>query len=314
MSSALSIKDISVKRGNPISGTAIETQLECSGSLPAIPQALDVTGGYTTLLELCSESSPKPNMDCQCAETPAGRSYMICANSQNGDVQDVINYCYQNCDCGEGAFKWVYSEQTGKLSNWQPQMSFWINEQIPIPSPFQTMQEVCGTTCTSVNRQCSQGAGTCTCYAPPLGLFFWAKGDCGPSKLFAETLLTQISNVAIIGKKKRDDTTYSIGKLHSSTINSLAATISEAEQVFLSRIVDGKLPSPCNASYVSYACTNSTDGIVYEDPKNWLGELLPDNATSIPPIPQSFLTLSGIPGAINENESQVEAQARDLTS
>lgn len=48
---------------------------------------------------------------------------------------------------------------------------------------------------------------------------------------------------------------------------------------------------PCNESYVSFACSNSPDGIVYsyKNPSEWLGALLPANATETPPVSGSWL-------------------------
>ena len=44
-------------------------------------------------------------------------------------------------------------------------------------------------------------------------------------------------------------------------------------------VPEGRLPAPCNASYVSLACADSVDGIVHEPPHMWLGALLPSNYT-----------------------------------
>ena len=63
-------------------------------------------------------------------------------------------------------------------------------------------------------------------------------------------------------------------------------------------------PAPCNESYVSYACANSTDGIVYEPIENWLGALLPENATEIPPVPEEWYEISSDP------DSNVTANVR----
>lgn len=54
-------------------------------------------------------------------------------------------------------------------------------------------------------------------------------------------------------------------------------------------------PAPCNESYVSYACAQSTDGIVHEPPGKWLGALLPvnHNDPTTPPIPGDWLRIHG---------------------
>ena len=53
----------------------------------------------------------------------------------------------------------------------------------------------------------------------------------------------------------------------------------------------GLLPAPCNASYVSLACANSSDGIVHEPANMWLGAVLPANfSMDMPPprVPDAF--------------------------
>ena len=113
------------------------------------------------------------------------------------------------------------------------------------------------STCTSVNRQCGVGCG---CFAPKLSIFFWFSGAC------------RAESTGQNGRR-------SLGR-GNSPLDSFGSP----------------LPAPCNSSYVSLACANSTDGIVHEAPNMWLGALLTTgvNATRPPPIPETWLQVHGL--------------------
>ena len=112
------------------------------------------------------------------------------------------------------------------------------------------------SSCTSVNRQCGVG---CICFAPKVSIFFWFSGACGAVS------------------------TQQIGRRSIGGINNLPDSFTS------------QYPAPCNASYVSLACANSTDGIVHEAPDLWLGAVLTTgvNATRPPPIPENWLQIHG---------------------
>ena len=63
--------------------------------------------------------------------------------------------------------------------------------------------------------------------------------------------------------------------------------------VHAQQLASGLLPPSCNASYVSFACSDSPDGIVHEPPQNWLGALVPEGAKELPPVPTEFLRIHG---------------------
>ena len=54
------------------------------------------------------------------------------------------------------------------------------------------------------------------------------------------------------------------------------------------------MPAPCNESYVSFACVNSTTGIVHEGAEKWLGALLTSHPAEPPPIPTQWLQIHGL--------------------
>ncbi|MCJ1262551.1 hypothetical protein MMC22_002421 [Lobaria immixta] len=140
----------------------------------------------------------------------------------------------------------------------------------------------CSGTCTSVNHGCkSASTGDCKCFAPPVSLFYWHLGDCGTRLPF---------------KAKRD----LAQQRHSYYLNATAqfaqyasfshatATPPPPPDLHAQQLASGLLPSPCNASYVSFACSDSPDGIVHEPPQNWLGALVPEGAKELPPVPTEF--------------------------
>ena len=73
-------------------------------------------------------------------------------------------------------------------------------------------------------------------------------------------------------------------------------------KVTMQMIPDAPYPAPCNESYISYACADSTDGIVYEPPEMWLGALLPDDASPsvLPPAPERWLQINGLDYSFNK--------------
>ncbi|MCJ1263636.1 hypothetical protein MMC22_003506 [Lobaria immixta] len=141
----------------------------------------------------------------------------------------------------------------------------------------------CSGTCTSVNHGCkSASTGDCKCFAPPVSLFYWHLGDCGTRLPF---------------KAKRD----LAQQRHSYYLNA-TAQFASSEKVttpagslpdHAAQLASGLLPSPCNASYISFACSDSTDGIVHEPPQNWLGALVPEGAEELPPVPKEFFRIHG---------------------
>ena len=130
-------------------------------------------------------------------------------------------------------------------------------------------------------------------------MFFWHSASCGPSEAFANLLKSELSN--------NDLSAFSKGQFEtgSGANASTLTNLTDAQEMYLDQIIGGDLPAPCNESYVSYACANSSDGIVYEDRKYWLGALLPAdfNGTEVPPIPSDFLTLNGLSSSLNDNSS-----------
>ncbi|MCJ1271293.1 hypothetical protein MMC22_011193 [Lobaria immixta] len=142
----------------------------------------------------------------------------------------------------------------------------------------------CEGTCTSVSHGCaSQSTGDCTCFAPPVGLFYWHLGDCGTRLPY---------------KAKRD----LAQQRHSYYLNATRRFASSNKATaapgplpdLAAQLATGLLPSPCNASYVSFACGDSPDGIVHEPPQDWLGALLPKGTETPPPVPERFLSIHGI--------------------
>ena len=160
----------------------------------------------------------------------------------------------------------------------------------------------CPGSCTSVSRGCTH-RDSCSCYAPRIGLFFWFSGNCGPQRapVGRGTIGRPSAQIAHRGLSIHERETFTAlrnattaitttGNVTASATYSLPPSNHSNE----SSIPWADFPAPCNASYVSFACAHSSDGIVHEPPVKWLGALLPPNATEIPPIPARFLQIHGI--------------------
>ena len=172
---------------------------------------------------------------------------------------------------------------------------------------------VCTTKCRSAARQCQYW---CQCNAPPVGLFFWFQGACGlrnkkrslsPRSDLDPTLISDVSerrrdvhqslSINSTARELLGDTLTPLtmrpppGHPNSGTVLGYKASID--------MIPGAPLPAPCNDSYVSYKCADSDDGIVQEGPEFWLGALLPENATDLPPAPETWLRINGLSDSFN---------------
>ncbi|MCJ1269744.1 hypothetical protein MMC22_009637 [Lobaria immixta] len=213
---------------------------------------------------------------------------LICGNSRRLRVQALLLWCYDKCQCGSntqvnrGAF-------TRDLDTEDPIAQRLTKPKTPKDKPPARPSgnkptgnsHTCSGTCTSVDRGCNYASnGDCQCFAPPVGLFYWHQGDCGTRLPF---------------KAKRN----LAQQRHSYYLNATAqfassdkfATPTGPLPDHAAQLASGLLPSPCNASYVSFACSDSADGIVHEPPQNWLGALVPEGAKELPPVPKEFLRI-----------------------
>ena len=192
----------------------------------------------------------------------------------------------------------------------------------PSPAPRPT---VCTTKCRSAVRACEWWS---TCQAPPVGLFFWFQGACGhrykkrslpPSSSFSDGEgLNQDGSSSDPGRIRRQNsvhlTTNSTARqllgidLPANAINRPTPGGERGGNLFgnkvtMQMIPNTPYPAPRNESYISYACVDSTDGIVYEPPEMWLGALLPDDDASpsvLPPAPERWLQMNGLDDTLNK--------------
>ncbi|MCJ1263642.1 hypothetical protein MMC22_003512 [Lobaria immixta] len=224
-------------------------------------------------------------MECICLG-----ELLICGASQQPILWPVINYCLSHCACGP--------ETTVIRATGTKELSYGYSYGYPSKSTAKTPSSpstntigsthTCSGTCTSVDRGCaSSSTGDCTCFAPPVGPFFWHQGDCGTRLPF---------------KAKRDLAQQRLSYYRNATGRFASSNKAAAPPGPLpdhaAQLASGLLPSPCNASYVSFACSDSPDGIVHEPPQNWLGALLPKGVNQPPPVPERFLSIHGKEGKL----------------
>lgn len=57
---------------------------------------------------------------------------------------------------------------------------------------------------------------------------------------------------------------------------------------------------------------NSVDGIVHEPSHKWLGALLPQSATTIPPVPDLFLRIHGLQAAPKKKGTAVQQDVASM--
>ncbi|MCJ1268918.1 hypothetical protein MMC22_008806 [Lobaria immixta] len=220
------------------------------------------------------------NLGCTCK----GRT-LICGASTRRDVQRLIEFCFNYCVCGDDTV--IDRNQATKQLNYQPLKTSAGN---PIKPGTESGRNptgsnptrLCSKACTAVNRDCDWFfTGECKCYAPPVGLFFWFSGRCGPVHHLPKRDLAQ---------QRRS---YYLNATAQFTSSNGATAPAAPPPDIAAQLASGLLPSPCNVSYVSFACADSTDGIVHEPPQNWLGALLPEgmNSKTPPPVPERWLRI-----------------------
>ncbi|KAI9671155.1 MAG: hypothetical protein M1817_003662 [Caeruleum heppii] len=125
----------------------------------------------------------------------------------------------------------------------------------------QQQECTCGGSCTSVAQGCSwHHLGLCKCTAKP----FWDN----PFGAFSGACTAVVS---AYGAKMRRDA-VGMGQDGNTTVMDLTA--SEMPQGVFDAVTLERVACPCNASYVSYACCESADGIVHEGPEHHLGTLV----------------------------------------
>ena len=261
--------------------------IECPGLPPEY-----VPSRYPTLLDLCASRAGHPmNLECTCRGTE-----LVCGSSRWSIVKILIRHCLTHCNCGDDT-EIVMNEATKELNYEptrfvEPQNGEWGgvtgSSRAPNPHRAPSGNHPTGSTpssthtcnlrkkCSNVNRDCDWFfTGDCKCYAPLVSSLFWHSGDCGPVHHLPKRDLAQQRRSYYLNSTSRFASTGATG-----TPPDLAA-----------QLASGLLPSPCNASYVSFACADSTDGIVHEPPQYWLGALLPEDVTDFPPVPEDFLRI-----------------------
>ena len=254
-----------VKRGNPFD------RLECPGPLPDLLPWI-VFGQTLDLLEVCGiKGGRAENLGCKC-----DFKLLICGSSQLPSTWRLLDHCFSHCTCGPGTkisrtrtTQEIRFASDALLYDPQPLRMPYI-----VPGSHPTSTHTCSKTCTSITRDCDPFFnGECKCYAPPAGLFFWHRGNCGPVHTRTHS-------------PKRDLSQHR----HDYYLNATDPAGSPPD--LAAQLASGLLPSPCNISYVSFACSDSLDGIVHEPPQNWLGALLPEGAEELlPPVPEEFLRI-----------------------
>ncbi|MCJ1263838.1 hypothetical protein MMC22_003708 [Lobaria immixta] len=235
-------------------------------------------------------------MGCGCIAA----TFLYCGFSRHAQ-RTLSQSCLAGCQCESITLNQGYISpkdlSTGASSSSEDSTgSAGRKPSSPVKNPTGSTH-TCQGTCTSVGHGCgSQFTRDCTCFAPPVGLFYWHVGDCS----------TRLPFKARRDLAQQRHSYYLNATLRFASSNKATAAPSPLPDL-AAQLASGLLPSPCNASYVSFACGDSPDGIVHEPPQNWLGALLPEGTKKPPPVPERFLSIHGI----EEGKLQVAMAAVD---
>ena len=301
-------------------------------SLPSKPEAIDeenppsnMTAWFNeTALEAYTSLDTLPNYvwcACNCTYVSWG-----CCESRDGIVHEPASYnkgVIANCTVSNSSSTLSQNspnitQTTGSLPD--PSIYPTTQSDLPLPSlssiqssaatatSSEAWPTVCTTKCRSAVRACQWW---CKCNAPPVGLFFWFEGTCGPRPqpnsnpnhipraVSGDHYTTNSTARQLLGTVFTSDNTRRPpgGAISGPPVLGYKAT--------MDMIPGAPRPAPCNESYVSYACADSEDGIVQEGPEFWLGALLPENATALPPASELWLRINGLQDSFNNLNKMV---------
>ena len=270
--------------------------IDCRGLLPLyLPADFPLFGNVQ---QMCASQERHPrNLECICEDED-----LLCGSTTRADVRYLIRWCQQRCLCGDKT-RIRTDRFTTALNYVQTEM----NAMPEVVSPFiwgpghrpagnrpawsnSENTRTCTKTCSNINRDCDRFfTGDCKCYAPPVSSLFWHSGGCGLVHHLPKRDLAQHRRSYYLNATAQFDPS-----------NKNPAPPGPHPDID-AQLTSGLLPSPCNDSYVSFACADSTDGIVHEPPQNWLGALLPENAkesNTLPPVPEEWLRIHGREGKL----------------
>lgn len=175
-----------------------------------------------------------------------------------------------------------------------------------LDSIMEPPHHTCVGSCTSVTRGCAWRSD-CVCLAPPVALDFWHQGACG-SRFSIDK--RELPSPATFDKDNNKRQVIGSSNVDHS-FNSITSVRRKKTSLLVDQSAHRRIPAPCNASYVSYACHDSVDGIVHEPPENWLGALLPEGATQIPPVPRLWRKIRGFEDEKGNQRVEVDVARRD---
>ncbi|MCJ1265635.1 hypothetical protein MMC22_005515 [Lobaria immixta] len=244
---------------------------------------------------MCASKEEYPgNLACICIEKE-----LLCGFSIRLAVLFLITWCEQHCVCGPNTkvskdrFTKDLDGVTGSAgSKTENTLEAPVSPSGRVPKQFPAYHPSTGSTgvsthscskkCSNIKRDCDRlFEGNCKCYAPPAASLFWHSGGCGLAHHLPKRDLAQHRR-----------SYYLNATAQFAPSNKIPALAPPGPHPDLAvQLASGLLPSPCNASYVSFACSDSKDGIVHEPLQNWLGALLPEDAKELPPVPKEFLRI-----------------------
>ena len=269
----LAVSRVKTRTSNPI---------QCQGGVPSFPPRRYPE--FPTAYAMCASDSLFPqNVECICAG-----STLMCGRSKRWTVQQLIYWCTLHCSCGPDEkvdrdkvtvnLDLPHSAGSGNVVVLNPNAP--KTDTRPSGNNPTGSTHTCAGTCTSVNGGCDEASnGDCKCFAAPVGHFYWHRGNCGTRRSF----------------KAKRDLAQQRRSYYLNATSEFASTTAPPGPLpdLAAQLASGLLPSPCNASYISFACSDSLDGIVHEPPQNWLGALVPEDAETLPPVPRIFLSING---------------------
>lgn len=234
--------------------------IKCSKSLPLdIPESLPRFSG---LYYMCAHIGEYPkNMECKCINAVN----LECGRSLQVIIQLMIEYCFDGCTCAEETFKVqnVFTRQIPRRSGIafggvtiRPPTSRSSQHGRTSSPQINTPVYTCSkASCMNINDNCSgsRRGAECRYYAAHSTFNYYFTGGCSRGRIELKHDLLQQRH----SYYHNLTTQYASVKSGNVTVPSL-----------FSQFASDLLPSPCNASYVSFACRDSVDGIVHEPKEN----------------------------------------------
>ena len=247
---------------------------------PAMWEELFQPDRYRTLLQLCSGQSPLPNTGCQCIDHEVVCDYIY---------PSLTAYCSSRCRCLDHDVQETEQRPTAlaaaalPATSATPGLGYYLDDSA-LGDPQSDHSDHGGTVHNGLSRNCSAnaepGQGTCSVSDTPSEPA--SSGVSTPSRCLGTCNTVAVgchANCKCTAFRSSRPTPRLLGRCGRRPGDKRRRALRRENNTDDADDENYEIPygCPCNTTYVSNACCDSVDGIIYEPTSMKLGELSPDD-------------------------------------